>query len=785
MSDLTVQDVDDDADHDERETPEEELLEVAKKRFKLAQETEQKQREREKDDLRFQVPEEQWDEGARRQRLGYSVDGVPTPARPILSISKLDQPIQLVLNQQRAAHLSVRISPLSPDADDEVATILEGIYRRIERDSHAHLARAWAFDRAVKCGRGAYRVITCYDEEGGHPFDQVIKIERILHQDAVYFDPSATKADFSDGEYTFVTAWVPRATFKREWPDAEYSKMEQHAFDDLVKESPEWVRGDGETEAVLVIEYWYKVHDTEEVKAGDQKRKRDKVKVCWAKCTGYEVLETGEWNGKYIPIIPVIGRELQPYDAERRWVGVIGPAKDAQRLYNYAASSAVELAALEPKAPYIGAEGQFEGHEAEWLQANIRNFPYLEYKPTTIAGEMMPPPQRAQVDVGRLGPSMQLLAQADNFIQSSTSTFDPSLGRQNPREKSGRAILALQQQSDSGNSHYLQNLADVSMAYEAKVVLDLIPSIYDRPGRIARTLSDEEGDEAIILNAPFYHDPRTKRPMPLPPGARPPLPPGPPPPGMRPPGMMPPGPPRPMGGPPPGPPPMMPQPPKVKQYDLRKGIYSVAVSIGKSHQTALDEGAEEIGQILQAQPQLMPIIGPLYFKYRDFPGAREIGELLGKMRDKQFPGLVTNEEGPSPEQMQAQVQGLQQQLQMMQAQLQAAIKAIETEQVKQQATLQKAQMDNQAKLEIAKMEQQTKLLLQGLTAKMDALQAALSHRHDAEEGEAERVHELGLEAAKAEHASAAHRSDQEHAALSQTADLTWKSANEMPLEAPE
>ena len=285
------------------------LLETAKKRFKLAQETEQAQRNREKDDLRFQIPEEQWDEGAKRQRLGEAVDGVPTPARPILSISKIDQPIQLVLNQERAAKLGVSIQPLSPQAGVEVATILEGLYRRIERDSQAEVARSWAFDRAVKCGRGAYRINTQYDDTNEEfPDDQVITIERLLHQDAVYFDPAATKADFSDGEYAFLTAWMSKDTFKREFPEAEHPHDELE-WADLVEESPEWVRGDGENAAFLVVEYFYKEHKLEDV--GEKKRKKDVVTVKWAKISGFEVLEEGEWNGKYIPLIPVIGRELQ------------------------------------------------------------------------------------------------------------------------------------------------------------------------------------------------------------------------------------------------------------------------------------------------------------------------------------------------------------------------------------------------------------------------------------------------------------------------------------------
>jgi hypothetical protein len=191
-----------------------------------------------------------------------------------------------------------------------------------------------------------------------------------------------------------------------------------------------------------------------------------------------------------------------------------------------------------------------------------------------------------------------------------------------------------------------------------------------------------------------------------------------------------------------------PQPPKVKHYDLRKGIYSVAISIGKTRQSALQEGAEEIGQLLQAAPQLMPLIGPLYFKYRDFPGAKEISDLLAKVRDKQFPGLSTGEDGqPSPEQMNAQMQGMAQQMKMMEAQLQAAVEQIRTEQAKQQTVLAKAQMDNEAKVMVAKIEQETKLLLESLTGKLEQIQAALKMGHEREMQASEQSHEAVMAAA--------------------------------------
>jgi len=342
----------------EKKPSKDDILETAKERFKLAQEAEAAQRLREKDDLRFQVPEEQWDEAARKERAGTIEGGHPVPARPMLSISQLDQPQQLILNQARAARLGVNIHPVSEDANKECAEIKQGLYRRIERDSGALENRLWAFDRASKCGRGAYRISTKYDEdsdpEGPGAFDQEIVIERILHQETVYFDPAATKADFSDGEFAFVVAWKKLSEIKREFPKAKLSEGEEALeWESLETEAPEWVRTEGErkVKAVQVAEYWYKEHEYQEIKSADGKktRKRDLVTVWRAVLVGNEVFENEETNGHYIPLVPVVGRELQPYDGKRIWYGMIHPAKDGQKFFNYSASNFVERMASEPK----------------------------------------------------------------------------------------------------------------------------------------------------------------------------------------------------------------------------------------------------------------------------------------------------------------------------------------------------------------------------------------------------------------------------------------------------
>lgn len=717
-----------------------EILPEARQRFRYVCDVEADQRRRETEDLRFQVPELQWDERARRERLGNAQDGVPTPPRPILSIPKLEQPISLVLNQMRSAHLGVNIDPISPDADDDMAEVYQGIYRRIERDSQAQIPRLWAANRAVRAGRGWYRIGTRYcDDPGGDPFDQEIVIQRILHQESVYIDPAAQEADFSDAQWAFVASWIPKETFKRVYPNTDLPSEDE--FVDQEEEEPLWVtggeEGDSTDGAVRVAEYFWITYDREElgmlstgetvsrksekepwtldgqplpkgaVLKRDLLRTRKVPRVMWAKVTGSEILEGPlPWNGKYIPLIPVLGRELLPFDEQRRFQGMIGPARDAQRLYNYAASGAVEMAALEPKAPWIAAEGQIENRESEWQQSNIRNLALLQYKPKTDgAGHALPPPQRAPVDTGRLGPNMLLLQQASDFIQAATHFYDPSLGKVGP-ERSGKAIQALQQEGDVSNSDWMYQLSAVAIAYEARVILDMIPRVYDRKARIVRILKDDEKTSEVLLNHPYVINPQTSRPEPVQ-----------------------------MSETGEAVPPVWAQrdqpPPKPKVYDLAKGLYGVNVSVGRSFQTRMQEGSAALSNVVETAPDLLSLIGDLVFKYQDFPGAKELSDRFAKLREKQYPGLTEKAgEMPTPQEAMARVQTMEQQLQGMQQELQASKMENEVQAAKQEATLAKARLDNATKLEVEHLRGQIALL------KVRQEQGA-----EIREGEAQREHE--------------------------------------------
>ena len=717
---------------------------------KLSSEAFWGQRQREDDDLEFQVPEKQWPENVRAQRQGQTVQGVPLPARVMLSIPSLAQPIQMLYNQWSRAHFGVHVSAQSEKAKSEVAEVFQGLYRHIEVDSRAYIARGWAADRAFKAGFGWYRVDVVYDEDTDDPDDLKIVIKRVLRQSSVYADPFAVEPDFCDQRRCLIVSWISRETFKREHPKSKMAGMGSDELLELQSQMPNFATlgadgasasqslkwYDGANDAVCVAEFFYTEWQDEEI--GGLRKTRKKPIIQWAKINAVEVLDSQTWNGKYIPIIPAIGNELQPFDTERRWHGLIGPNKDSARLINYEVSSAVEKDALSTKAPWVGYVGQFKTNQAAWAQANTRNFPYLEVDPVMAGGQLAGLPQR-NLDSPDLSSSIALIQLGKDALQTGTAMIDPSALENLAKRKVAHQTLAGMQESNQvSQSQYVQNMADLSMTYEAKVILDLIPKIYDRPGRIASILGEDGEREEVMLNQPFIQHPETGRPVALPDKIG-----------------------------------IMPQGVKPKTFNLKEGSYNVVVDVGKSYKTKAAEGADAFGQILQGDPALVPILGDLWFNYQDFPGHKEAAERLRKMLP---PQLQPKEEENDPKALMAQRDQAAAMVEQLGKQLEEASKIIQTDQVKAQAEIQKAQMsaqvdvqkaqlDNKTKIEIARMNAEVELQIaaeklrveQFIRVEDSANKAALQddqQRHEHAESALDRHHEMQALAQKTELAEA-------------------------------
>lgn len=757
-------------DGNDPETPQQRITDCIET-LRVWSDIDKEQRQREEEDLCFQEADGSWPQEIRDARGPIQKAGkMPAlPGRPMLSVASLDEPLELVDADCRRAHLGVTCHALTEDATDETAQILTAIYRGIERDSNAARQRNWGAKRAARAGRGAYRVAAVYDPEGGHPLDQKLQIQRILFQENVWFDPFAQKEDWSDGMRAMEIEDVPWVIYKRRYKKSSLSTAVAEELQTMGETYPNWVRYNGETPSsttIRVVRDWCveiqeveqvlldnnELADADKIPAGRTKHptderevpKREIRRVYTRVQNCKEELEPKKYQDcKYIPLIPCIGRELTPVKGRRKWIGMIANAKGAVRLTNYAASNAIEMAALEPRAPWQLDPKQIEGLEDFWDQSNVRNWPFLpshQYKD----GQRYDRPQRTPVDTSRMGPSMSLLQMGRDFVRTATGMQSPALGENQPAHRSGRAIANLQAQSLQGTSIYLDNEAEVSMPYEALVILDWIPHIYDRPGRLARIVEvDQENKETsslVMLNAP--HVPG-KMPQALPYDTdeqkqladanvqNPDHP--------------------------------------AKNYDLKKGRYGIAVQIQKAHPTRLAEGSDKLSMLMEGNPELVPVLGPEWARFQDFPGAKQVQQVLQKMRDHSMPWLASDPTTADVGRLTAENQALKQQLA-------EAAKVIETKQVEGAMKHATAQMQEQYETLRAAMERETKLAVAEIQSKAKDLALFYEERarvgiqdHEATEAAKDRAHEAVQNDMERSHA--ADQADQDRAHEAATSAL--------------
>lgn len=590
------------------------MLATMRHRLRVASDAYSDSRSSQLEDLRFYAGDPdnqfQWPSEVLAAR---SNQGQAMGARPCLTVNKLPQHVRQVTNDQRQNRPSGKVIPVDDKADIEVAEIYDGMVRHIEYKSDADVAYDTACENQVTFGEGYIRILTEYCDDD--TFDQDIRIARIRNSFSVYMDPLIQDPCGSDAKWCFITEDITKEEYERLFPDAQpVTSIQSTGIGDPTLS--DWIGED----TVRIAEYFYVEYDratlnlypgSETAFDGTPKdsqlramfgkpvrsRQSDRKKICWIKTNGFDVLEKREWPGKWIPVVRVIGNEFE-VDGRVYVSGLVRNAKDAQRLYNYWTSQEAEMLALAPKAPFIGYGGQFEGYEHQWKTANTQNWPYLEVNPdvTDAQGGVLPLPQRSMPPMAQTG-LIQAKLGASEDLKAVTGQYDASLG-QVSNERSGKAIIARQKQTDTGTYHYVDNLAR-AVRYVTRQIVDLIPSIYDTQ-RIARIVG-LDGETSMVKIDPAQQTPVKK---------------------------------------------IVDQNGIVleKIYNPGVGKYDVMVTTGPSYMTKRQEALEAMAQLLQGNPQLWSIAGDLFVKNMDWPGAQEMAKRFARTIDPK----LTSEDDDSP-----------------------------------------------------------------------------------------------------------------------------------------
>jgi len=178
---------------------------------------------------------------------------------------------------------------------------------------------------------------------------------------------------------------------------------------------------------------------------------------------------------------------------------------------------------------------------------------------------------------------------------------------------SGKALNGQQQQIDLSNYHYYDNLTR-SIKHTARVILDLIPKIYDN-ARVMRIIGDDGKPDLVEINKKATDEQGVQKIL----------------------------------------------------NDVTVGEYDVVMDTGPGYNSKRIEAVETMMPLLGADPNLMNVAGDLIFRNMDFPGAEVIADRLAAAN----PLAQIDDKSPVPPQVQMQLAQSKQTIQQLQQQLQA------------------------------------------------------------------------------------------------------------------
>lgn len=644
--------------------------------FSACEEHERDQRKQSLADLEFAKLSQQWDEKDRTRR--------ESSGRPCLTINRITAFTKQVTNDARINRAQIKAQPVGNGADKLTADIKSDLIRNIETASQADQAYDCAYDFAVTCGFGYFRIAVDYPDDDA--FEQEISIVRVSNPFSVYGDYDSTAGTSIDWKRAFVTDWYSKSEFEDRWgTDAKATSFQADSKDytdqwfedkgEKIRVAERWIREKKPTRLiklsngmVLYEEQLMKIADMLTAQgvtvAGDRDAWTWKVRQ--RIITGTDVLEENDWAGKYIPIVPMYGEETN-VNGKRLFFSLIHRAKDSQRLYNYQRSLAAELGALQPKAPYIGPKGMFNSDADRWSTANVEPHAYLEYDPVPEAPGAMP---QRQVFQGPPAGVMQEALMAADDMKAIMGIYDASLGARS-NETSGRAIMARQREGDVSTYDFRDN-RNRAVEHGGRIILDLLPKVYSKE-RILRAVQEDGTSYQIPVNQPAVNPQILQAVM--------------------------------AGQPIPqqqdqsGPPQFVPLPPNVppspqlqalvRVFDLSAGKYDVTVTAGPSFTSRREEAATQMMEFIRVFPQSAGLIGDLLAKNLDWPGSEQVAERLKAM----LPPQARSQVDP----MVAQLQGM---LQQQDAQAKQAVATLQG----QIAELQKQMADRQAEFALKSKE---------------------------------------------------------------------------------
>lgn len=621
---------------------------------------------------------DQWDADVRNTRK--------IQQRPSLTINHTNTFASRLENTLRQQRPRIKCHPVGDGADIDTASTVNGLIRHIENRSQASVAYDLGVSSALDIGWGYWRIVSEYLDNKS--FDQELLIRGIRNTFTVYMDPAAAHPTGCDAMWVIITEKMKRIEYRRRYPNGAGN-------DYAYAMAPGDLDSDWESKEEIRLAEYYRIFEKRDrlvrmtdgsikleselpkdailqamqlgIAVGKDGRAitRPSVQrvVQWRRLDGTKCIDERDLPGQYIPVIRCEGNVSDINGLVKR-KGMIEDLKDPAQMYNYWRTAETERYALAPKAPWIGAEGQFDGHP-EWMDANQKSYSTLIYKPVLDPNgqQVLPPPQRTQPAPVEAG-----MAQAAQGAEHDLMSV-AGMPQENPeiasRVVGGNKYLQRRQgMQDLTHFQYYDNQT-LAIAWTGSLLLDLIPYYYDTE-RMQRIIGEDGVPQMVKINERSEEAPAAQG---APDGA---------------------------GGGEPAPNPMQAAIVRVKN-DMTVGRYAVVMDTGPGYATRREEAAESMVELLNTPlGEVIIKTGPdLVLRNMDFHGADELADRAAATTpggmDKIMEGL--------PKQAQTIIGALQQQIGQKDQQIQQMALEIKYKGTIEQAKLAAKSDETDKKLE--------------------------------------------------------------------------------------
>lgn len=662
--------------------------------------------------------------------------------RMMIAPDELGQYINQVVNDVRSNARGIVFSPTGDGASAVGADFYQNKTREIEYRSHASRAYTTAFENSVQRGFGYVRVESrhihsaLFDPDtpaSVEMMNQELWISEVVNPNLIIPDPYAQRSDLGDMQRCFVLEWRPVADFRRKWPDAKIQNFTPSAVSTA---QAQWFTPD--RKQILTAEYWsierLKTRELLVLKPGprtalnpsgnpialwaDELQKRPssdaimqsrKVPINAVKqriTNGLEILETNDWDGKYIPITGCFGKILYVDDgqgAKKKILSMTRLAREPFLAYAYLWSSELEIVGMTPKFPYFFYEGSLSPDMMTLLAKSLYEpVAAISVRPTvpgvTSAGGVLPVPQRNPYD----GSSLQYVEiakeAARRAIQAAMGITPLPTPVQRENQKSGKALQQIESSGQRGSFHFVDSYD--SMIRQVGVILeDKMDHTYDTARQTAVYNPSTEGTSIATINTPT--DPNSVN---------------------------------------------------------TKGDYQVTISVGPATDNQRVEASAFVDTLAQNLPTIAQVAGPPAAKkvLAESIRLKRLGQIGDRMADAIDP--PPNQSGqPTPQQ----IQQMGQENQQLKAALGQAQQALQADTIKYTAQKDiegmKLAADRDLQIELKRMDIAGKVEAARITASKqsadlqaeateEAIALGLNHAHEATQANLDRAHDVGMAA---------------------------------------